>query len=68
MTKTQTNMSVTNMKTIVNESLQAFQICLLAPGGNQMVTLGPKKSMLIKESQISKMILNLVKRKIIKIS
>jgi len=56
------------MKTIVNESLQAFQICLLAPGGNQMVTLGPKKSMLIKESQISKMILNLVKRKIIKIS
>jgi hypothetical protein len=55
------------MKTIINESLQTFQICLIVPGGNQIVTLGPRKSMSIKESEISQMILNLVKRKIIKI-
>lgn len=55
------------MRTIINESLQTFQICLLSPKGNQLVTLGPKKSMTIKQSEISQMILNLARRKIVKI-
>ena len=55
------------MKTLINESLQTFQICLLSPGENRMITLGPKKSVQVKESEISQMVLNLVKRKIIKI-
>ena len=55
------------MKTIINESLQTFQLCLLTPGGNQMVTLGPRKSMTIHESELSQMILNLAARKIVKI-
>jgi hypothetical protein len=56
-----------NMKTIINESLQAFQLCLLQPGGNKMVLLRPRQTLTVHQSQISNMILNLAKRKIIKI-
>jgi hypothetical protein len=56
-----------NMKTIINESLQAFQICLLHPGENKMVLLRPRQSITVHQNQISNMILNLAKRKIIKI-
>lgn len=54
-------------KTIINESLQTFQICLLSPKGNQLVTLGPRKSMVVNQSEISQMVLNLARRKIVKI-
>ena len=56
-----------SMRTIVNESLQSFQICLLSPKGNTMVTLGPRKAMTVKQSELSKMVYNLAQRKIVKI-
>jgi hypothetical protein len=55
------------MKTIINESLQTFQICLLSPKGNRLVALGPRKSMTVKQTEISQMVLNLARRKIVKI-
>jgi len=55
------------MKTIINESLQTLQICVLGPSGNDIIMLGPRQSMLVHPTQISQMIHNLAKRKVIKI-
>lgn len=56
-----------NKKTIVNQSLQSFPVCLLDLKGNKMVTLRPKQSLQVNESEISQMVLNLARRKIVKI-
>jgi hypothetical protein len=55
------------MKTIINESLQALQICVLNPKGNNIIMLGPRQSMTVHANQISQMMLNLANRKVIKI-
>jgi len=55
------------MKTLINESLQNLQVCILKPGQNEIIRLRPRESITIPTSQLSQMALNLAKRKLIKI-
>lgn len=55
------------MKTLINESLQNLQICILKPGQNEIIRLRPRESISIPASQVSQMAKNLAKRKLIKI-
>lgn len=55
------------MKTLINESLQSLQVCVINPGENANYRIPPRGRITIKDDQLSQMALNLAKRKLIKI-
>jgi hypothetical protein len=56
------------MKQIINECLQALQVCLVTPEGNKMYRLEPRQSVVVPASYLSKMIKNLQRRRMVKVS
>lgn len=56
------------MKHIINECLQSLQLCFITPEGNKMYRLEPQQSVVIPASYISKMVKNLHRRRMIKVS
>jgi|694.fasta_scaffold36966_8 hypothetical protein len=55
------------MKTLINESLQSLQVCILAPGTNLFKRIPPRGRLVVRDDQLSEMAMNLAKRKLIKI-
>ena len=55
------------MKTLINESLQSLQVCLINPGENSTIRSPPRGRATIHDDQLSQMALNLAKKKLIKI-
>lgn len=56
------------MKSITNDSLQSFQIYLNYPTGTKAVSIGPKRTLVVPDSAITKQCKNLSNRKILRIT
>jgi len=55
------------MKSITNDSLQAFEITLHMPNGAERRWLGPKQTLVVQASAISPQIALMAKRRILRI-
>lgn len=55
------------MKSITNDSLQAFQIFLDYPGGSRSVFIQPKETLVVPSSAISKQVSIMASRRILKV-
>jgi hypothetical protein len=55
------------MKSITNNSLQAFDIFLMTEKGLETVWMSPKKTIVVPESYITEQVINCAKRRIFKI-